>query len=171
MKKLSILVFSLFLIVVMGGAVNAALYTHTYNPTDIFLMKYEKPSFVEWWAYITPAYNPSTEYVTAAYLDLYLRGDGDSYPEKGKLLVSTDYKLEQYIDNPNIDQAVTLDVGLAYLQDGNTLFKLIAIEGDFWFEKATLRAFTSPVPEPGTMLLLGAGLLGLAGYGRRKFNK
>lgn len=39
------------------------------------------------------------------------------------------------------------------------------------FAKIDNVALTARVPEPGTLLLLGSGLLGMAAFGRRRFNK
>jgi len=40
-----------------------------------------------------------------------------------------------------------------------------------WAIKGVAALSPNPIPEPGTLLLLGSGLLGLVGYGRKKFFK
>jgi len=52
--------------------------------------------------------------------------------------------------------------------DGREYILVGSVECKAW---ALRNGDSSPVPEPTTMLLFGAGLVGLAGFGRKKFKK
>ncbi len=53
--------------------------------------------------------------------------------------------------------------------DSNALYFTAGIDGQTHGLFGSIRV--APVPEPCTMLLIGSGLIGLAGYGRKKFLK
>jgi hypothetical protein len=62
----------------------------------------------------------------------------------------------------------TLEVTLSGLKAGS-LFSVFA--GTAAYAAAYAPGQTAPVPEPATMLLLGTGLLGVAGFGRKRMIK
>lgn len=69
-------------------------------------------------------------------------------------------------------------INVAYLGDGYFEVLVGSMLGDFSIESSVLTidydvaspSGSSPVPEPATMLLLGAGLIGMAGISRKKLD-
>ena len=116
---------------------------------------------------------PAGEIVHSATLKLTFDDDQDG-PEWGRLFLSRD-KGNTW---NTIESRLWIDPGtynwdvLSYLDNGSLWAKVMGYGNgaDFFFDKSVLELHTKPVPIPGAIWLLGAGVLGLVGLRRKLSN-
>ncbi len=163
----------------MVGTASAIPYTDTYDADNYYMDPRGGNSSVSWTFDITDdGFNPVIQDVTSASVALNFQDDGGwDFWEFAKLDVGTN-SFRWEVNTGDVSFAIT---SLMTLSDtGMVDATLTARWGDFYFNSATLTAEgtdpgASPVPEhtpePGTLLLMGTGLLGLVGYSRKRFSK
>ncbi len=188
MKRIMAVLVAVMLIFGMAGIAGAIPYTDTYDagdpgPDGLYMSShlFSPDDSVSWtFSIIEDGFNPVTQDVTSASVELNFSDDSNPpwdgvdpwgwWSEVAYLNVGEN-EFNWEVDDGDIGFTVTSLMTLSDL--GVVDATLTATRGDFYFNTATLTAegtapVPAPVPEPAAMLLLGLGLFGLAGYGRKR---
>jgi hypothetical protein len=186
--KTLIKLISLFAVLMAASFANAIMITDTVDPADVFMNN--DNSIYSYSHSITGpgdstgpnGFIPGTDVLSNANMAIYLYDNGDGSAENYKINLGLDmFNSSIKITNLSTSSSPytnTFDV-ISYLQSDGLLNVTIKRQaGDFYFAKSILDATwtsvgssPSTVPEPSTMVLLGAGLLVLVIFGKRRMSR
>lgn len=116
---------------------------------------------------------PDLEHLVEATLTITTKDDRDRAYEYGFVFTEGQWWASQPLP---IGGPQVFNVAIEQITDDGTLdVTIVAFLGDFYVTKSVLKLTydvperSAPVPEPGTLLLMGSGLLGTATFLRKKF--
>jgi len=185
MKKTLLFLCVVLMVFGMTGSASAISYSYsdTYSANSTYMaghLGYSNDDTIGWTFDITDdGFNPDTQDITSASVLLNFTDDSSSRLLDRQEFATLDLGTNSFrweVDTGDV--SFTIRSLMTLSDDGTVDATLTATKGDFYFNSATLNAEgtepgsgSAPVPEPSTTILMGLGLLGLMGYGRKKLIK